>query len=105
MPRHAPPQRRAPLIEGEADDITSHYADLERQLREFRSVLAKRVLWLLTLVIVLYAVLVSTKAFTGVATDDIAPWFNTVFTGLMTLAGSAVGFYFGNSTASRVRED
>lgn len=90
-----------PVLGGEADDITQPVEELERELKKVRPVLATRILALLTLVIVLYAALAATTQVTGLKVEELDPWFNTVFAGLMTLAGSATGFYFGNRSIER----
>ena len=104
-PGHSGQKESPPRLPGEASDITETVGELEREVRRFRPVLAARLIWLLALVIVLHALLIATKQLTGVSIQDVTPWFNTVFTGLMTLSGSAVGFYFGHKTTSLSRKD
>lgn len=102
--RHKQAGRESPpVLGGEADDVTQPVEDLERELKKVRPVLAARILALLALVIVLYAALAATTTWTGFTADQLNPWFSTVFTGLMTLAGSATGFYFGNRSSARGR--
>lgn len=98
---HERSRETPPKLGGEASDITQPVEDLERELKKIRPVLATRILMLLTLVIVLYAGLAATNQWTGLAVADLDPWFNTVFAGLMTLAGSATGFYFGNRSSEK----
>lgn len=75
--------------------------ELERELRMIRPQLAKYLLALLALTIILHALLLASFRYTGLSPSDIDSVFNTTFTGLMTLAGSAIGFYFGNVRSSR----
>lgn len=91
LPHEAPPS-----LDGDVEDIGDDVDKLRRELQTVRPILAGRILTLLAIVIILYVLLVATKRYTGVEVTDVGPWFNTVFTGLMTLAGSAVGFYFGH---------
>ncbi len=83
-----------PRMQGRAEDVTD---EVERELRQVRPRLARNILALLAATIAMHAALLATAKWTGVDAAQAGAVFNTTFTGLMTLAGAAVGFYFGES--------
>lgn len=91
-----------PRIHGRADDVTD---ELQRELRQVRPRLAKAILWLLAGTIVLHAAMLATSRWTGLAPGEVSSVFNTTFAGLMTLAGTALGFYFGEARGQQSQRD
>lgn len=62
---------------------------------QVRRLLATRLLWLLTGTICAGILLLVTTPLTGLDAEDVKSWFGVIFTAVLTLVSTAVGFYFG----------
>jgi hypothetical protein len=82
-----------PFIEKESEPVTTPPYNLEEDREGTRSVLARGLLWLLTFVIGAVLIFVGLGRLEGSAVTQ------TVFPALISLAGTALGFYFGSQVS------
>lgn len=87
----APPERR-PIKEPELRPWNQ-----EKERESLRGTLAKRLLWLLSVVIVLGIALLATANITGVNVAEARLFVEIVFSSVATLVGAVTGFYYGGT--------
>ena len=97
-PRQGAPRADVVVTTRERPERGRGEVELTRETARWR--VARNLMALLGLTILLLGALLASSKWTGLAPEDTVSALNAVITALVTLVGSAVGFYFGTEKGS-----
>jgi hypothetical protein len=90
-------RERPPTLQGSID--------IHGRREYVRELLAKRLVWVLGLTILAGFLLVATITWTKLNEEDIRSFFGMVFTAIVALVSSVVGYYFGSERLAQGAPD
>jgi hypothetical protein len=89
----------APLIDNVAPSTTASTWDADKHTALVQAELARRLIWVLTGVLLGGAALLSTGKWTGLSAQSVSNFFSVAFGAVVTLTTAATSFWFGSRHA------